>query len=205
MIDLYAAPTSNGIRAKIMLDECDLAYTLHKVNLREGEHKTPEFRAMNPFAMTPVIVDGDGPGGRPVTISQSVAILFYLAEKSGRFLPQDPAARAAFWDPMMSIATDIGPTYGAMVFAGRVAEPHEPTRQAFLGRMRDYLTIWDGKLQATDFCAGHEVSIADFALFGIHARTEATFPEACRGLGGLSRWFDAMKARPGVQKGLDFG
>ncbi len=110
MIDLYAAPTTNGLRAKIAMDECGLDYTLRKVNMREKEHKTSEFLAMNPMGMTPVIVDHDGPGGTTVTMAQSIAILFYAAEKSGRFLPTDPVARANCWDPMMNTATDIGPT-----------------------------------------------------------------------------------------------
>lgn len=205
MIDLYAAPTSNGVRAKIMLDECGLDYRLHKVDLRAGEHRTAAFKAMNPFAMTPVIVDDDGPGGAGVEMAQSVAILIYLAEKSDRFLPRDSTVRVTFWDALMSAATDIGPTYGALAFIGRMAEPHDPTRQAFMGRLRDYLAVWDGKLQEAEFCAGNEITIADFALFGIQVRTETTFPQACEGLSSLARWSGAMKARPGVQKGLDFG
>src|SRR5439155_1638750 len=93
MIDLYAAGTSNGMRARIGLEECGLAYNLHPIDLAKGEQKSPSFLAMNPNGQIPVIVDSDGPGGKPVTISQSVAVLMYCAEKSGKFLPKDPATR----------------------------------------------------------------------------------------------------------------
>ena len=94
MIDLYAAGTSNGMRARIALEECGLPYKLLPIDLAKGEHKTPQFLAMNPNGQIPVIVDHDGPGGKPLTLSQSTAILLYCAEKSGKFLPKDPAAHA---------------------------------------------------------------------------------------------------------------
>src|ERR687895_2773627 len=90
MIDLYAAGTSNGIRARIALEECGLAYKLHPIALEKGENKTPQFTALNPNAQIPVIIDHEGPGGRPVTVAQSSAILIYAGEKSGKFMPKDP-------------------------------------------------------------------------------------------------------------------
>ena len=110
MIDLYAAGTSNGMRARIALEECGLAYKLHPVALEKGENKTPQFTALNPNAQIPVIVDHDGPGGKELTVSQSSAILIYAGEKSGKFIPKDPAARAAFWQALMSASTDMTPT-----------------------------------------------------------------------------------------------
>ena len=107
MIHLYAAPTTNGIRAKVTLEECGLGYKLHNVDMKAGEHKTPEYLAMNPMGMTPVIIDEEGPGGEKITIPQSIGIMFYLAEKVGKFIPTDPLARAAFWNPMMNATTDI--------------------------------------------------------------------------------------------------
>ena len=135
MIHLYAAPTTNGIRAKVTLDECGVDYELHRVDMKAREHKTAEYLTMNPMGMTPVIVDEDGPGGKKCTVPQSIAILFYLAEKVGKFIPTEPASRAAFWDPMMNATTDIGPTFGAISFIGRMAEPHEPTREAFIAQL----------------------------------------------------------------------
>src|SRR5437879_6001301 len=109
MIDLYAAGTSNGMRARIAVEECGLAYNFHPIDIQKGEQKSPGFLAMNPMGQIPVLVDSEGPGGKPLTLSQSTAILVYCAEKSGRFLPRDPAARAATLQALMSASTDITP------------------------------------------------------------------------------------------------
>src|SRR5512132_1514289 len=124
MIDLYAAATSNGTRARIALEECGLAYKLHPVDLAKGEQKSAAFLAMNPNGQIPVIVDHDGPGGKPVTLSQSTAILLYCAEKSGKFLPQDPAARPAVLQALMNASTDVTPIFGALFGVVRSKEPH---------------------------------------------------------------------------------
>ena len=204
MIHLYAAPTTNGIRAKVTLEECGLSYKLHNVDMKVGEHKTPEYLAMNPMGMTPVIIDEEGPGDEKITIPQSIGIMFYLAEKVGKFIPTDPAARAAFWNPMMNATTDIGPTYGAISFIGRMPEPHSPTKMAFLARLRDNYKVWDKFLTYQDFCAGEDITICDFALFGIHYRTTALMPEALQGLTNLARWAEMMNKRPNIQKGINF-
>ena len=204
MIDLYAAPTTNGQRAKIMLDETGLDYTLHRVNMQAREHKTPEFLAMNPMGQTPLIVDHDGPGGKAITIPQSIAILFYLAEKSGKFLPQDPVARAAFWDPMMNSATDIGPTYGAVAFISRWSEENPAANENFQQRFREYCAVWDVKLANQRYIAGDEVTIADFSFFGIFHRAKSNYAAMATGFTNLDCWHDEIHARPGVQKGLNF-
>ena len=109
MIDLYAAGTSNGMRARIALEECGLPYKLNFIDLAKGENRTPQLLAMNPNGQIPVIVDHDGPGGKPLTLSQSSAILLYCAEKSGKFLPGDPAAR---FKPLNRKSTLIGDVFG---------------------------------------------------------------------------------------------
>ncbi|HCH57333.1 MAG TPA: hypothetical protein DEV64_09610, partial [Rhodospirillaceae bacterium] len=107
MIDLYAAPTSNGLRAKIMLDETGLDYTLHPVNLLEGANKSEEYLALNPMGLIPTIIDPDGPDGTPMTLTQSMTILTYLATKTGKFMPDHLATDMIFWRNTMSIATDM--------------------------------------------------------------------------------------------------
>lgn len=209
MIDLYAAPTTNGLRAKIMLDECGFDYSLHKVNMKEREHKTSEFLALNPMGMIPVIIDHDGPGGQRVKMAQSVAILFYLAEKSGKFLPKDPAVRSAFWEPMMNAATDFGPTYGAIAFIGRwpgekAAPENAHAKDQFQQRFRDYCGIWDARLATQRYCAGDDVTIADFACFGIFTRAKDSYPEMATGFANMDRWHGDIAARPGVRKGMAF-
>jgi GST-like protein len=94
MIDLYLAPTANGLRASVALEEAGLAYRAHKVDLAKGEQRAPEFLKLNPAGAIPVIVDSDGPGGKPLTLSQSGAIILYVADKCGKFLPKDAARRA---------------------------------------------------------------------------------------------------------------
>ncbi len=204
MIDLYAAGTSNGMRARIALEECGLAYTLHPIDIAKGEHKTPQFLAMNPNGQIPVIVDHEGPGGKPVTVSQSTAILIYASEKSGKFQPKDPAKRPAFWQALMSASTDITPTLGAVFGIIRGKEPHAPTADMFKGRFRTYLKVWDEALGKRKYAAGDEVTIADFSLYAGFVRAKGVVPETCEGFANLTRWSDEIGARPAVQRALKF-
>ena len=107
MIELYAAPTTNGLRTKIMLDKCGLAYSLRVMDIASKENKEPWFLELNPDGLVPMMIDPDGPGGEAVTMSQSLAVLVYLAEKSGKFVPAGERERAAFWPALMNAATDI--------------------------------------------------------------------------------------------------
>ncbi len=200
MIDLYAAGTSNGMRARIALEECGLAYTFHPVDLAKGEHKTPQFLAMNPFGVIPVMIDRDGPGGKPLTLHQSSAILVYAAEKSGRFLPKDPAARAATWQALMSGSTDVTPTFGVVNGLARAKEPHVPSVQAFKDRLRALFQVWDGLLAKSKYAAGSEVTIADFSLYAGYWRTKGAMPELVAGMPNLERWAGEMAARPAIQR-----
>jgi len=204
MIDLYAAGTSNGVRARIALEECGLPYTLHPVAIDKGEHKTASFLAMNPNGQIPVIVDRDGPGGKPLTLSQSTAILLYCAEKSGKYLPADAAARAAMLQALMSASTDVTPILGAVIAVTRAKEPHAPTAQLFKDRLRGFFKVWDEKLAKQKHCAGDEATVADFSLYAGYWRTKGALAELLEGLPNLSRWADAMAARPAIQRALKF-
>lgn len=204
MIDLYAAGTSNGMRARIGLEECGLKYTLHPIALEKGENKTAQFVALNPNAQIPVIVDHEGPGGKPVTVSQSSAILVYAAEKSGKFMPQDAAARPAFWQALMSASTDMTPTLGAVFQLARSKEPHAASIDLFKGRWKQYLKVWDDRLAKQKYAAGNEVTIADFSLYAGYARAKATVPDMCEGYSNVERWAKEMAARPAIQRALKF-
>src|SRR5690242_21831312 len=114
MIDLYLAGTANGLRASVALEECGLPYRAHAVDLAKGEQRSPEFMKLNPAGLIPVIVDSDGPGGRPLTLSQSGAIVLYAAEKSAKFLPRDPAQRALVMQCFMQAASDISGSSNAV-------------------------------------------------------------------------------------------
>ncbi len=200
MIDLYAAPTSNGMRARIALEECGLPYTFHRIDLTKGEHKTPQFLAMNPFGQIPVLVDSDGPGGKPVTLHQSTAILLYAAEKSGKHLPKDLAARPAFLESLMSASTDITPQFGAVNAARGAKEPHAPTVEVLKGRLRGLFETWDGLLAKRKYAAGIEFTIADVSLYAGYWRTKGAMADAVEGLKNLERWAAEMAARPAIQR-----
>lgn len=204
MIDLYAAGTSNGMRARIALEECGLAYTLHPVNIAKGEQKTAEYLAMNPNGQIPVIVDSDGPGGKKVTLSQSTAILLYCAEKSGRFMPQDPSARPAVLQALMNASTDITPIFGALFAVLNSKEPHPPTAQIFKDRLRGFFKVWDDRFATQKCCAGDEVTVADLSLYAGYARIKGAAPDLVEGLPNLARWAEMMGARPAIQRALKF-
>ena len=204
MIDLYAAGTSNGIRARIALEECGLKYKLHPIALEKGENRTVKFLTMNPNGQIPVIVDSEGPGGKPVTLSQSSAILVYAGEKSGKFIPKDPAARPAFWQALMSASTDITPTLGSIFQIVRGKDPHGPSADLFKGRWKQYLKVWDEKLAEQKYAAGKELSLADFSLYAGYARCKGVLPELCEGFPNVERWAAEMAARPAIQRALKF-
>ena len=204
MIDLYAAGTSNGMRARIALEECGLPYKLIPIDLTKGEHKTAAFLAMNPNGQIPVIVDHEGPGGKPVTLSQSTAILLYCAEKSGKFLPQDAAVRAAMLQALMNASTDVTPLFGAYFAAARAKEPHAPTVQLFKDRVRGLFQVWDAALARNKYCAGGELAVADLSLYAGYARVKSAAPDVVEGLPNVARWAAEMGARPAIQRALKF-
>ena len=204
MIDLYAAATSNGIRARIALEECGLPYKLHPVDLAKGEQKAAAFLALNPNGQIPVIVDHEGPGGKPVTLSQSTAILLYCAEKSGKFMPKDAAARPAVLQALMSASTDVTPTFGAFFAVKRSKEPHAPTAQMFSNGLRGFFKVWDGALSKHKHCAGDELTVADLSLYAGYARIKGAAPDIVEGLPNVTRWAEAMAARPAIQRAIKF-
>ncbi len=204
MIDLYAAGTSNGMRARIALEECGLPYELHPVDLAKGEHKTPQFLAMNPNGQIPVIVDREGPGGKPVTLAQSTAILLYCAEKSGRFLPKDPAARPAVLQALMNASTDVTPIFGSLFAVLRSKDPHGPTAQLFKDRLRGFFKVWDATLGRQKYCAGAELTVADLSLYAGYTRIKGSAPDLVEGLPNVARWAEGLAARPAIQRALKF-
>ena len=151
---------------------------------------------------SPVMVDSDGPGGKPVTLHQSTAILMYAAEKSGRHLPKDPASRPAFLEALMGASTDITPQFGAVNAARMVKEAHAPTVDALKGRLRNLFAAWDGLLAKRKYAAGNELTIADFSLYAGYWRTKGAMADAVEGLKNLERWAAEMAARPAIQRAL---
>jgi len=167
MLDVHAFATPNSLRVPIALEELGLAYELRSVNVRKGEQKLPGYLAINPNGKVPLLVDSEGPDGQPLTISESGAILVYLAEKSGRLLPRDGAGRARVFEQMFFHLTGIGPAFGQLGFFKRQATEQIPLAVArFQTEAERVLAVLEGTLRERKFTAGDEFTIADIAHFG---------------------------------------
>jgi GST-like protein len=202
MIDLYTWTTPNGRKASVMLEECGLAYNVHKIDIGKGDQFKPEFLAVNPNGKIPAIVDGDGPGGKPISVFESGAILIYLAEKTGsKLLPADPRQRYAVLQWLMFQMGGVGPMFGQAHHFIRFAPEKVPYGiERYSKETRRLYGVMDKRLVEATYLAG-EYSIADIATYPWVARHEyhevnlADFPN-------VKRWFDAISARPAVVKGM---
>jgi len=201
MIDLHTFPTSNGQRVTIMLEECALPYRVHSVDLSKGEQRAPEFLALNPVGAIPVLVDPDGPGGAPLTLAQSAAILLYLAEKTGRFLPVPSPRRYVALQWLMHAVTDCAAATGAIfLLSARAPEKSAANLAWFEERLLQQFRAVDTRLADRDWLAD-ELSIADFALYPVFAVRKALVEKA-GGLPNLTRWAAALAARPAVARAM---
>ncbi len=202
MIDLYMWGTGNGLRASVVLAETGLPHRVHKVDLTKGEQRRPEFLKLNPAGVIPVIVDQDGPGGKPLTLAQSGAIIVYCCEKAAKFIPVDPQRRAMAAQWFLQAATDVGAT-GTAVFQLEVAAPEKSPAlvEFFKRRLVAYFRHVDQHLAGREYLAD-EVSFADFMLYPNYALRKAIV-DAAGGMDNLQRWGARMAARPGVQKGMN--
>ncbi len=208
-IQLYSFPTPNGVKVSIMLEETGLPYDAHTVSLARGDQMSPEFLSLAPNNKIPVILDPVGPGGQPLALFESGAILMYLAEKSGRLLPADPAGRWQVIQWLMFQMGGIGPMFGQVGFfhhtdAGRAIDDPRP-RQRYYDEARRLLRVLDGQLAGRDWVAG-EFSIADIAICP-WLRTMRDFYKAGDQVGWadldhVPDYLDRFLARPAVQKGL---
>lgn len=201
MIDFYTFQTSNGHRVALMLEECELPYRVHWVDLMKGEQRKPDYLALNPAGAIPTIVDSDGPGGKPLTLAQSGAILLYLAQKTGRYLPSDPARRALAWQWLMFAVTDcMGATAGIFFETALLPEKAPANLKWYEERLLRFFRVADGRLAGRDWLAD-EISIADFALYPIYALRKALV-DAAGNLPNLTRWGGTLAERPAVQRAL---
>ena len=199
MIELYTFDTSNGQRAAIVLEECGLPYRVHRVDLMKGEQKAPDFLQINPAGAIPVIVDPDGPGGRPLTLSQSGAIAIYAAEKTGRFLPRDPARRALAWQWLMFTVSDCAAA-STLIFFESVLLPDKSAANAAFAEQRflRFVRVADARLSGREWLAD-ELSIADFSLYPVCAVRKGII-DAAGDMPNLTRWMATLAARAGVAR-----
>lgn len=202
MIDLYMWGTANGLRASVALAECGLEHRIHKVDVTKGATRTPEFLKLNPAGAIPVIVDQDGPGGQPLTLTQSGAIVVYACEKAGRFIPTDGRRRALAAQFFAMAASDIAGTSGTIFrLEFMVPEKSAANTDFFKNLLINYFRVIDGHLAGRKFLAD-EISFADLMLYPNYAVRKALI-EAAGDLPNLAAWGARMAARPGVQKGMN--
>jgi GSH-dependent disulfide-bond oxidoreductase len=202
LIDLYTWSTPNGRKASVMLEECALPYKAHPINIGKNvDQFTPKFVKINPNSKIPAIVDNDGPGGKPITIFESGAILIYLAEKTGKLLPKDPHARMAAIQWLMFQMGGVGPMFGQVHHFLRAAPEKVPYAiERYTKETRRLYGVLDGHLKSAAYLAG-EYSIADIATYPWVARHEwhqvdlKDFPN-------VKRWYGAIGGRPAVAKGM---
>jgi GST-like protein len=202
MIDLYTWSSPNGFMVQIVLEETGLEYELHPVNLSKGEQKTPEFLAINPNGKIPAITDRDGPSGNEATIFESGAILLYLGEKSGKFLPRDPSGRWRVISWLMFQMAGIGPSLAqAVYFVNRAPEPVPHAVERFVTEAKRFYGVVDRRLAETEFLAG-DYSIADIACFP-WMRNHQRFGVDVADHPNVTRWLRTISERPVVRRALD--
>lgn len=203
MIQLWSWPTPNGQKIHIALEELGLPYELVPVDIGKGDQFKPEFLAITANNhRIPAIVDPDGPNGR-LTLFESGAILIYLAEKTGRLLPKEPAARAVTLQWLMFQMASVGPMFGQHGhFAVYAAEKIPYAIERYTNEALRILRVLDKRLADAPWLAGPEMTIADIATFP-WTRTSAGRDIDMAAFPNVSRWHAAMEARPGVQRGLD--
>jgi len=201
MIELYTAQSSNGHRAAIVLEECGLPYRVHKLELMKGEQRAPEFLKLNPAGAIPVMVDPEGPGGAPITLAQSGAIAIYAAEKTGKFLPRDPARRALALQWLMYAVTDCTSASMTVFFETVLLPEKVPANLKFCEeRLLRYFRVADGRLADREWLAD-ELSIADFGLYPLCA-VRRPYIDGAGDMPNLAHWMGALAARPAVAKAL---
>lgn len=208
-LQLYSLPTPNGVKVSVLLEETGLPYEPHLVSFDTNDQLSAEFRSLNPYGKIPAILDPNGPGGRPLPLFESGAILIYLADKTGQFLPGDPATRYETIQWLMFQVGGVGPMFGQVgffhKFAGKDYEDKRP-RDRYVGESQRLLSVLDERLADRAWITGEQYTIADMAIFpwirnllGYYAAADlvgiTAFPNVTRAL-------DRFLARPAVARGL---
>jgi GST-like protein len=208
-LQLYSLPTPNGVKAAIMLEETGLSYEAHLVDFGSDDQHSDAFESLNPNGKIPAILDPDGPGGKPLALFESGAILLYLAEKTGKFLPTDPALRYQTIQWLMFQMGGVGPMFGQVgffvKFAGKDFEDKRP-RDRYVAEAKRLLGVMDRVLAGRDWFMGDEYTIADIATLG-WVRGLVDFYGAgdlvgFDGFANVKAWLARGLDRPAVQRGL---
>jgi len=209
-IQLYSLNTPNGVKVSIMLEETGLPYEAHLIDIMDNQSHTPEFLSLNPNGKIPAIIDPDGPGGKPMGLAESGAILIYLADKTGKFVSADPVVRYETIQWVIFQNAGMGPIFGQVgffhKFAGKAIEDKRPL-QRYVDESKRVLGVLDRRLEDRDWIMGADYSIADISTLG-WIRNLITFYEARELLAfdtlkNVPGWLERGLARPAVQRGLE--
>ena len=202
MIDLYSWCTPNGHKVHIALEELGLPYQVHAINIGKGDQFEPEFLRISPNNKIPAIVDRDGPGGGEFHLFESGAILIYLAEKAGALLPQEPRERYRTLEWLMFQMGGLGPMLGqAHHFRQYAPETIDYAVKRYTNETARLYRVMDARLGECAYLAGDDYTIADIACFP-WIRSHDKQGQKLEDFPNLKRWFDAIEARPAVQKGV---
>jgi len=202
MIELHTSATANGYKASIMLEECALPYSVTRYDLPRGETQTPAFLARNPAGRIPVIVD-DTAAGEPVTVYGTQAIVHYLAEKTGRLLPDAPAARASVLTWCGFIASDLAGAYAGQFAFSLLAKEPQPWGLAFYNGLADrFLGVVERQLAAHRHLAGDDYTIADVLAYPSLTVSTKRYPGSLASYPAIARYVTEVGARPAVQRGM---
>jgi len=209
-IQLYSLNTPNGVKVSIALEELELPYEAHLVDIGANESWTPEFLSLNPNGKIPAIIDPDGPGGKPLALFESGAILIYLADKTGRLMSADPARRYETIQWVFFQNAAIGPIFGQVgffhKFAGRAIEDKRPLER-YANESKRLLGVLEGRLDGRQWIMGDDYTIADVTTLG-WVRNLIGFYDAgdlvgYAALKNVPAWLERGLARPAVQRGLE--
>ena len=203
MIEAWTWPTPNGHKVHIMLEEAGVPYKVVPVNIGQGEQFKPEFLAITPNHRIPAIVDPEGPGDKPISLFESGAILIYLAEKTGKFIPAEPAARYLCLQWLMFQMGGVGPMFGQYNhFAAYAPEKIPYAIERYTNEVKRLHRVLDQRLGESEYLAGADYSIADIATFP-WVRNPARRGIDLADYPHVQRWHDAIAARPAVMRGVE--
>ncbi|SAL44560.1 glutathione binding-like protein [Caballeronia telluris] len=203
MIDVYSWATPNGHKIHVMLEETGLDYKAHAVDIGAGDQFAPDFLAISPNNKIPAIIDNDGPEGKPLALFESGAILVYLAEKTGQFLPADPVGRYTTLQWLMFQMGSIGPMLGQTHhFRNYAPQQIDYAVNRYTNEAKRLYGVMDKQLGVTRYLAGNEYTIADIATFP-WTRSWQNQGIVLDEFPNVKRWFDAIAQRPAVQRGVE--
>jgi GSH-dependent disulfide-bond oxidoreductase len=208
-LQLYSLPTPNGVKVSVMLEETGLPYDAHRVDFQANDQGSPEFRSLNPYGKIPAILDPQGPEGRPLALFESGAILVYLADKTGLFLPPHPAARYETLQWLMWQMASVGPMFGQVgffhKFAGKEWEDKRPLDR-YVAESRRLLGVLDARLADRQWIMGDAYTIADMAILpwvnNLIAYYDAGALVGISAFGNVTRTLDRFLDRPAVLRGV---